>query len=73
MSTPVVEDRLTAIERELAEVKVELARVSARANGERLDWLEVMEGSMSESPEFDEMVRLGREYRKSHHPAEDNY
>ena len=74
MSIPVVEDRLDAIERELAEVKIELARVSAKANGEqRPDWLEVMTGSMAEFPEFDEMVRLGREYRKSFHPAEDNY
>ena len=32
-----------------------------------------MAGSMAEFPEFGEMVRLGREYRKSFHPAEDNY
>ena len=73
MSAPVVEDRLNAIERELAEVKVELAKVAAKSNGARPDWLDVMEGSMSDFPEFDEMVRLGREYRKSFHPAEDNY
>ena len=73
MSTPMFEDRLNAIERELAEVKVELARVSAKANEERPDWLDLMTGSMAEFPEFDEMVRLGREYRKSFHPAEDNY
>lgn len=73
MSSPVVEDRLNAIECELAQVKVELARVAAQSNSTRSDWLEVMEGSMSEFPEFDEMVRLGREYRKSFHPAEDNY
>lgn len=73
MSAPVVEDRLNVLERELAEVKVELARVAAQSNGARPDWLDVMEGSMSEFPEFDEMVRLGREYRKSFHPAEDNY
>ncbi len=73
MSPPVVEDRLNVLERELAEVKVELARVAAQSNGTRPDWLEVMEGSMSEFPGFDEMVRLGREYRKSFHPAEDYY
>ena len=73
MSAPVVEDRLNVIERELAEVKVELARVAAQSKGARPDWLDVMEGSMSEFTEFDEMVRLGREYRKSFHPAEDNY
>ena len=71
MSSPVVEDRLNVLERELAEVKVELARVAAQSSGARSDWLDVMEGSMSEFPEFDEMVRLGREYRKSFHPAED--
>ncbi len=69
MSSPVVEDRLNALERELAEVKVELARVAAKSIGTQPDWLDVMEGSMSEYPEFDAMVRLGREYRKSFHPA----
>ena len=73
MSSPVVADRLDVLDRELAEVQVELARVAAQSNGTRPDWLDVMEGSMSEFPEFDEMVRLGREYRKSFHPAEDDY
>ena len=73
MSLPVIEDRLDVLERELAEVKVKLARVAAQSSGTQPDWLDVMEGSMSEFPEFDEMVRLGREYRKSFHPAEDNY
>ena len=73
MSSPVVEDRMNALERELAEVMVELARVAAKSIGTRPDWLDVMEGSMSKYPEFEEMVRLGREYRKSFHPAEDNY
>ncbi len=72
MSTPVVEKRLEVIERELAEVKVELARVSAKSNGDRSNWLDAVEGSMAEFPEFDEMVRLGREYRKSFRPVEDN-
>ena len=72
MSSPAIEDRLNAIERELAEVTFELARVAAQSSGARPNWLDVMEGSMSEFPEFDEMVRLGREYRKSFHPAEDN-
>lgn len=67
MPAPVVEDRLNALERELAEVKIELARVAAKSNGARPDWLDIMEGSMSEFPEFDEMVHLGREYRKSFH------
>jgi len=73
MSAPVVEDRLNVLERELAEVKVELARVAAQSNGARPDWLDVMKGSMTEFPEFEEMIRLGREYHKSFHPAEDNY
>uniref|UniRef100_A0A7C2JZV9 Uncharacterized protein n=1 Tax=Schlesneria paludicola TaxID=360056 RepID=A0A7C2JZV9_9PLAN len=72
MSADVIEDRLASVERDLAAVKAELARVSAVAGAAKSSWLDLMEGSMAEFSEFDELVRLGREFRKSYHPPEDN-
>lgn len=58
MST--VEERLSALESELQAVKRQLARIEKpRA------WLDEVAGSMDEWPEFEEVLRLGREFRQS--------
>jgi hypothetical protein len=55
-----VEDRLSALESEVQDVKRQLARFSKpRA------WLDEVTGSMDEWPEFDEVLRLGRAFRQS--------
>ncbi len=53
-----VEDRLTALESELAVLKQRLP------NGRReKSWVESITGSFRNQPEFDEVLRLGRELR----------
>jgi len=55
-----VEDRLSALETELEAVKRRLGAMhKPRA------WLEEVAGSMDDWPEFDEVLRLGREFRQS--------
>ena len=55
-----VEDRLSALESAMKEVRRELAgRRRPRA------WLDDVAGSLQEWPEFAEILRLGREFRKS--------
>jgi hypothetical protein len=55
-----VEERIAALESELAAVKRQLATLTKpRA------WLDDVAGSMNAWPEFDEVVRLGREWRES--------
>jgi len=55
-----VEDRLSTLESELEGVKRRLAAMhKPRA------WLEEVAGSMDDWPEFEEVVRLGREFRQS--------
>jgi hypothetical protein len=54
------EQRLEALERELAELKLRLSTLQANGN-----WVDLVSGSMKQFPEFDEVVRLGRELRKS--------
>jgi hypothetical protein len=55
-----LEKRLEALEREVAQIKLRLS--TAHANG---NWVDEIAGSMRQFPEFDEVVRLGREFRDS--------
>ena len=55
-----VEQRLTAVERDLAELKERVTH--QEKNG---SWIERIAGTFKDVPEFDEIVRLGREFRES--------
>ncbi|HEX6960815.1 MAG TPA: hypothetical protein VF175_03035, partial [Lacipirellula sp.] len=55
-----LESRVAALERELADFKKHHA-----ANGQREHWLLRMRGMFKDFEDFDEIVRLGREYRQS--------
>ena len=55
-----IEERLTAVERELADLK---RRLQTPEDGK--SWIERIAGTFKDDPDFDEIVRLGREFRKS--------
>ncbi len=59
-----VEERLAAVELELAELKRRLPPAPMQEN-----WIEKISGSMKDFPEFDEVLRLGQEFRNSDRPA----
>ncbi|MEK6257983.1 MAG: hypothetical protein AABP62_05120 [Planctomycetota bacterium] len=61
-----VEQELSVVESELIEVKRQLAAVLSGEPPARTGWLKHVIGSMSDFPEFAEVVRLGREYRQSY-------
>jgi hypothetical protein len=61
-----VEDRLSALESAMEEVRRELTG-ACRPHA----WLDEVAGSMREWPEFAEVLRLGREFRKSVVDTED--
>ncbi len=58
MST--VEERLSALESEVQAVKRELAKMEKKPA-----WLDEVAGSMDQWPEFEEVLRLGREFREA--------
>ena len=66
MQTPSVEERLTAIEKELAQIKAQL--VTNKPQPAVHPWDKVF-GSFADSEGFEEAVRLGREYRESLRPT----
>lgn len=73
MSYDGLHDRLASIEHDLAVIKAELARISITVRSNQSNWIDLMEGPMAEFPEFPEVVRLGREFRKAHQPPEESW
>jgi hypothetical protein len=58
-----LEERLTAVERDLAELKDHILHADRQR-----PWFEKMIGTMKDYPEFAEVVKLGREIRKADGP-----
>jgi hypothetical protein len=58
-----IEQRLAAVEQELSALKQNLG-----ANGAKPDWLDRFVGAFKDDPAFDEISRLGHEYRQSQGP-----
>ncbi len=71
-----IEQRIAELEQELAQVKEILASstllpASSPLPPTKPNWIKDITGSMAEFPDFGEVVRLGREWRESQPPAED--
>ncbi len=62
MST--MEERLSALESEVQDVKRQLVRM-----GKPRAWLDEVAGSMDPWPEFEEVLRLGQDFRQA--PCDD--
>lgn len=61
MSEPAdLEQRVAVLEQNRAELKRRVSLSEAKN-----DWIKAVAGSMKDYPEFEEVVRLGREYRRS--------
>ena len=59
-----VEDRLSAVECELARLRQQLQRDPS--------WIVRISGSMKDYPEFDEVLRFGRDARRNDPPRSPN-
>ena len=68
MPTSSIEERLTAIEQELAQIRTLLAKEETASP---LPWWEKIAGTFAGSQEYEEAMRLGREYRESLRPKDD--
>lgn len=63
-----LEDRMTALEAEVARLKKKLTEEKPQ---DVIPWWEKIFGSFANSPEYEEAMRLGREYRESLRPKDD--
>ncbi len=57
-----LEERLTNVEQDLADLK---RQVAAKSSG---NWIHHVAGSFKDEPEFDEILRLGQQVRRSKDP-----
>ena len=62
MSAVSLEERMTALESELQTLKDEVRSLYSRKS--KSNWIDKVSGSMADFPDFEEVVRLGREWRK---------
>ena len=62
MPSATLEERMSAVEAELAEIKRRLPR---RKGGDSTPWWERHFGAFKDDPAFESAVRLGEEYRKA--------
>jgi hypothetical protein len=60
-----LEQRLETVEKELAELKGEIKTLIPRPN-----WISAICGTFKDDPEFDEVLRLGKEIREADRPDE---
>ena len=60
-----IEQRVENLERELAELKGEIKTLIPLPN-----WISAICGTFKDDPEFDEVLRLGKEIRKADQPKE---
>ena len=68
MAEITLEERVKVLETELAEVKKQLAN---EHTPDRVPWWEQRFGAFADSNEYEEAMRLGREYRESLSPKDD--
>lgn len=59
---PSVEERLAALEAAVNELREQTSKDKPKGN-----WLEHITGSFKDDPVFDEILRYGREFRRSNH------
>jgi hypothetical protein len=64
MATDTVESRLTELEIRIGQIE----RGLLESGSEPLPWWRRIAGRFKDNPEFDEAMRLGREYRNSLRP-----
>ncbi|MBI1831154.1 MAG: hypothetical protein HYR84_06865 [Planctomycetes bacterium] len=55
-----VEERLAILEKEMADLKRGITATKAKGN-----WIENVQGSFKDDPEFGEILRLGKEIREA--------
>jgi hypothetical protein len=64
---PMIEQRLEAVERAVADLQRRLAVGSPPS-----DWLEQISGSFKDEPAFEEVLKCGRAIRQADRPAEED-
>lgn len=68
MAVMTVEERLATLETEVEQLK---ARLDTEKPPSAVPWWEQRFGAFADSPEYEEITRLGKEYRESLRPEDE--
>lgn len=60
---PTLEERISHVEKDVTQLKSQFERLRAKEN-----WIDRISGSFKDDPEFEEILRLGREIRRADRP-----
>ena len=60
-----IEQRLAQVEKELADLKNDVRGLRSAGN-----WIDAISGTFKDDPEFDEILRLGKEIRDADRPPQ---
>lgn len=63
VTTSTLEERLEHVEQEMAQLRSQVQTLQPQKN-----WIVAMTGVFNDDPEFDEIIRLGRELRDADRP-----
>ena len=61
--TSTLEQRLAHVEKDVNDLKSEVVRLRSKR-----DWIDQITGTFKDDPQFDEILRLGREIRQAERP-----
>jgi len=68
MATSSLEERVAELEAEVKQLK---QKHNAAGSQDNRPWWEQIRGTVKDDPDYDEAMRLGREYRESLRPKDD--
>jgi len=71
MTTQTLEDRVSRLEEKLQQVEKQLGRSPGDKSEKKAGWRSFI-GIYADSPDFDEVERIGREWREADRPADSN-
>lgn len=71
LEMPALLERVQTLEAVVLNLQWQLQQLLEKQKDEKEHWVEKMSGSMKDYPEFEEVCRLGREFRQSDRPPDD--
>ena len=69
MANETLEQRVAALEKTLADIQSQISRLSPVVKD---NWLPAVLGRFKDNPDYEEVVRLGREFREGRLPEDES-
>jgi len=71
LEVPALMERVETLEAIVIKLQLQVQRLLEKQEDDKSNWIEKISGSMKDYPEFEEVCRLGREFRQSDRRPDD--